>query len=345
MQKTPYITDILSQPDLLKRVIPLYDFAGLEPQAAKIKTGEIKRIFITGMGGSLAAAHAAWLILARQGLPVYLVDCAEMLHNTSAQITPDSLVWLISQSGRSAELVKLVEIVKSKHANLIVTTNDLESPLAQAAQAAMSILSPIELTVSTMTFTTSLASIQLAAMHLCRLPIEQAREDLLWTADQCGLYLSGWEGQVEKLEKAIGLPKHLVVLGRGLSLSAVNCGSLVQMEAAKLPVLPMNAGEFRHGPLELCNPDLTMIVMGGETYTRELNKRLCEELIEYKAQAFWMDAEPESSLPRMDMPAWRGIGQPIAEIIPMQLLSIAIANIRGIEAGKFIRSGKITLTE
>ena len=58
-----------------------------------------------------------------------------------------------------------------------------------------------------------------------------------------------------------------------------------------------------------------------------------------------MDAEPESFLPRMDMPAWRGIGQPIAEIIPMQLLSIAIANIRGIEAGKFIRSGKITLTE
>ncbi len=112
MQKTPYITDILSQPDLLKQAIPLYDFSGLETLAGKIKAGQITRIFVTGMGGSLAAAHAAWLILARYGLPVYLVDCAEILHNTKEQITADSLVWMISQSGRSAEVVKLIELIK-----------------------------------------------------------------------------------------------------------------------------------------------------------------------------------------------------------------------------------------
>ncbi len=221
----------------------------------------------------------------------------------------------------------------------------MESPLAKAAQVAMSIHSPVELTVSTMTFTTSLASIQLAAMCLGGLPIEQARADLLWTADQCAAYLSGWETQVEKMQKSIGLPAHLVILGRGMSLPAVNCGSLVQMEAAKLPTLPMNAGEFRHGPLELCNPDLTVVVLGGEDHTRELNKKLCEELISYQAKAFWMDAKADASLPIIEMPAWRGTGQPIAEIIPLQLMSVAIANVRGIEGGKFFRSGKITLTE
>lgn len=345
MQITPFIRDILSQPEVLKRAIPAYDYSGLAPLAEQIKDKRINRIFITGMGGSLAAAYAAWLILARQGFPVFLVDCAEMLHNTFAQVTADSLVWMISQSGRSAELVKLVEVVKDRKASLIVTTNDLASPVAAAAKVSMSIQSPEELTVSTVTFTTTLASIQLAAHQLCGISLAQVREDLLWTVDECAKYLADWELHVRRMEEMVGIPKHLVVVGRGLSLPAVHCGSLVQIEAAKMPTLAMNAGEFRHGPLEICSPELTIVVLAGEVHTRELNRRLCSEFLTYDTHALWMDSSPQAELPAIEMPAWRGAGLPIAEILPFQLMSVAISNGKGIEAGKFYRSGKITLTE
>jgi len=45
------------------------------------------------------------------------------------------------------------------------------------------------------------------------------------------------------------------------------------------------------------------------------------------------------------MPNGVGLGLPVAEIVPFQLLSVAIAQQSGIEAGKFLFSGKVTLTE
>jgi hypothetical protein len=45
------------------------------------------------------------------------------------------------------------------------------------------------------------------------------------------------------------------------------------------------------------------------------------------------------------MPPARGLGLPLAEIVPMQLLSLALAKQSDIEAGQFNFSGKVTLKE
>jgi glucosamine--fructose-6-phosphate aminotransferase (isomerizing) len=342
---TPFIKDILSQPEILAKSIPQYDVNPLKSIQQDLSSGIIDRIIITGMGGSLYAGYAAWLIMTQHGLPATIVDAAELLHYTPQLITPTSLVWMISQSGRSAELIPLVELVKNKGAHLLCTTNHLNSPLAKASRVAMPIHSPTELTVSTVTFTTTLAAIQLAALALCDQPIESARQDLLWTAAAMGVYLQKWEDHVISLQQQIGLNNKLYIVGRGPSLPAAMCGSLIQSEAAKMAVIGLNAAEFRHGPYELGAPDLTILILAGAEKTRSLNQKLCEDLLGFQSKAFWVADQPAAGLPWIEMPAWHSFGLPLAEIIPLQLLTIALANQKNLEAGKFFHSGKITLTE
>ncbi|MCE1252413.1 MAG: SIS domain-containing protein [Anaerolineae bacterium] len=345
MKKTAYINDILSQPEVLKKSIPQYDVNSLKGIQQDLASGKIKQVIITGMGGSLYAGYAAWLILVQHGLSATLIDAAELLHYTPQLITRDSLVWMISQSGRSAELLPLLDVVKERGARLISTTNTAQSPVGLASEHVSLILSPEELTVSTVTFTTTLANIQLSALALCAESVSAARDDLLWTADAIGLYLQNWEERVVELEKQIGLPGKLFVVGRGPSLPATLCGALIQSEAAKMGVIGLNAAEFRHGPLELGAPDLTILIMAGAQKTFELNRRLCEDLLAYQSRAFWMAPQAAENMPHIAVPAWRSYGLPVAEIIPMQLLTIALANQKNLEAGKFFHSGKITLSE
>jgi glutamine---fructose-6-phosphate transaminase (isomerizing) len=66
---------------------------------------------------------------------------------------------------------------------------------------------------------------------------------------------------------------------------------LILGEAAKYSALPFQAGEFRHGPLELAGPDLTVLIFAGPPETRDLNARLLSDLRGYQTPAFWVGAD------------------------------------------------------
>src|SRR5512143_3778019 len=109
MTNLPYIEEILSQPEVLLKALPRFDLQALNTLKQKLDRQEFDRIIITGMGASLYGGYPAWLLLAGHGLPVHWVDTAELIHYAGALITPRTLLWVISQSGRSAEIVLLLD--------------------------------------------------------------------------------------------------------------------------------------------------------------------------------------------------------------------------------------------
>jgi glutamine---fructose-6-phosphate transaminase (isomerizing) len=346
MNPTPYIAEILSQPSVLHSALASLDLTPLLPLRESIARGQVERIVLTGMGASLYGAYPAWLALVQAGLLAYLVDAAELVHYARALVTPKTLLWVISQSGRSAELLHtLTPGALPQPKLLLALTNDLTSPLARSAQVVLPIDAPVELTVSTRTYLNTLAISQLSALVLAGLDPQPGLDQLQDATHKLGLYLSTWQEQVEQLVQAVGLPPNLAILGRGPSLAAVHTGALVQAEAAKYPALALNAAEFRHGPLELVRPDLTVLVLAGPGDTLPLNRRLAVEIDQLGGKVLWIAPTPEPELPWIEMPAARGLGLPLAEILPFQLLSLALAKQSGIEAGKFNFSGKITLQE
>jgi len=344
MTDNPYILDILSQPESLQSALEKFDAAPLAPFAKAIRNNEFDRILITGMGGSLYGSYPVWLLLAHAGLPALWVDTAELIHHTPGLITPKTLLWIFSQSGKSAEIVSAIDFERlQKPAALIATVNDLESPLAKASQVQIPIHAEVEKTVSTRTFVNTLGVGQLAALALLGGDVETARAELLQTASAMKTYLANWENITKQIGASIGFPKRLVVLGRGSSMAATYAGTLILGEASKFLATPYQAGEFRHGPLELATPELTALLFEGPQETKELNLRLLKDLRGYQVNAFWVGSEKNEW--QIEIPSVPAIGMPLMEILPIQMLTIHFAEQISVEPGHFFRTGKITLAE
>jgi glutamine---fructose-6-phosphate transaminase (isomerizing) len=350
MTTNPYILDILSQPNALQTTLERFDPAPLAPLATAIQRGNFDRILLTGMGASLYASYPAWLTLAVAGLPVMWVDTAELIHHVPGLVTPRTLLWISSQSGKSAEIVSALRFERiPRPAALLATVNDLDSPLAKATEtfdrlsARLPIHTMVEKTVSTRTYTNTLAINQLSALALLGNEVESAISSLKQTATSMERYLSSWEARVTKLGEQIGFPKWLAILGRGPSMASTYTGALTLGEAAKFLAAPYQAAEFRHGPMELANPDLTVLLFAGPSETRDLNLRLLDDLRSYQVNAFWIGADTNNW--QIELPEVPAIGMPLMDILPIQLLSIHFARQIGVEPGHFFRTGKITLSE
>lgn len=342
----PYISDILSQPAALRNAVENFSTSSLIQITERIQRNEFDRIIITGMGASYNAAYPAYLELCHQPIPVTLVNAAELIHYMDGLIGTRTLLWANSQSGRSAELLHLLERIETTPpACLLTSVNDETSPLASAADVCLPIHAGPETTVSTKTYTNTLAVNLLAAHCLIGNDDQALKKEMLNATDRMGTYLGDWQNQVNRLNSLLGEFETLILIGRGPSMSAVWNGALINKEAAKFPLEGMNAAGFRHGPLELVSPGLVALVFAGPATTMELNRRLALEIVAHDGRAFWLDSKSDSELPTILIPDTDESVQPLVEILPMQMLTLVLAARRNITAGQFRIVGKITTVE
>ena len=346
LDHNPYIQDILSQAESVKAALTNFDATSLTTLIRSIQRADFDRIVLTGMGSSLFASYPIWLQLINSGFPAYWIDCSELIHHAQPIITKRTLVWITSQSGRSAEIVSLLEIVKQSGAAILATVNDLKSPLAAAASYHVPIHAEVERTVSTRTYVNTLAVSQLTVLALTNGDIQKGLDELHTTAEAIADYLASWQTQLHTIGERIKRTPDLILLGRGSSLAAAYTGALILGEASKVAAIGMQAGEFRHGPLELASDKLTVLLFAGLQETQELNANLHRDLNEAGAHPIWITAQDGIQLQtQLRRPHAVGIGLPLAEIIPIQMLTIHLAQENGIEPGRFFRTGKVTFTE
>jgi glutamine---fructose-6-phosphate transaminase (isomerizing) len=185
------------------------------------------------------------------------------------------------------------------------------------------------------------------------------------------------------LDRASAESRSIILVGRGLSLTSALSGALNFQEAAKLPALGLQAAEFRHGPLEMAGPGLTAFIFAGEPNNPfemkgdqspagisawDLSHKLWKELGELGVNAWLLQPPlPQTPLPGRDkggdaipshqrregwgeggmlpIPCASGIGLPLAEIIPIQLLCVYVSQQAGVIPGTFRHIGKVTTVE
>jgi glucosamine--fructose-6-phosphate aminotransferase (isomerizing) len=340
---SPYITDILAQPLALREAVNSFAPEKLFPIVDQLQDQAFDRVIISGMGSSLYAAYPAYLQLSNLGIPVLFLNSAELLHSLTKLITPQTLLWLNSQSGRSAELVNLLAAIETEPpARILTFVNDLASPMAQAADTCLPIYAGEESNVSTKTFLNMLAVNLLAAEFFLDKNLEPLNAGLLAAADEMQTYLSDWKRSFQELDILIGSLDNLTILGRGASMAAVWNGSLINKEAAKSAFEGMHAADFRHGPLELAGPEFNAMIFAGDPKTKRLNRNLALEIVGYGGQVFWVDQSPDPDLPTILIPNTSERTRPLLEILPLQMLTLVMAARKGFEAGKFRLIGKVT---
>jgi len=342
----PYIKDILAQPDALRKAVNNFSSATMNAIPQRIEKGEIDRIVITGMGASYNAAYPAYIQLSELPIPVLHVNAAELVHYLGGLVGPRTLLWINSQSGRSAELLHLLERIKpTPPACLLTCVNDETSPLAVASDICLPIHAGPETTVSTKTYVNTLAVNLLASHKIAGKEIEHLKRELLATADAIETYLGDWQKHVDDMDALLGKFETLIVIGRGESMSAVWNGALINKEASKFSLEGMNAADFRHGPLELASPGFVALIFAGPAATASLNRKLALDVVEHGGRAFWVDAKTNPELPTLSIPSTNELTRPLVEILPMQILTLVMAARKGLTAGQFRIIGKVTVTE
>src|SRR5437867_6431334 len=109
---THFLQDILRQPEELQRTIEILtgrNEAGRGAvDAATTAIRSARHVYLTGIGSSWHAALCAGTLFNLGASPVYLYDAGELLE--FAEFPTDAVVMVISRSGRSVEIVKLLEI-------------------------------------------------------------------------------------------------------------------------------------------------------------------------------------------------------------------------------------------
>src|SRR5262245_48564872 len=87
---------------------------------AQMAAGRPAAVVFTGMGASYAACYPAVTVLSGLGVRATMVDTAELLHFRRPVLGPDTVLVVVSQSGRSAEAVRLVRELDPHTAPLVV---------------------------------------------------------------------------------------------------------------------------------------------------------------------------------------------------------------------------------
>jgi glucosamine--fructose-6-phosphate aminotransferase (isomerizing) len=340
--KGPYLQDLLSQPKALEATHAWLAERGRWSVVSEfLSAHRARRIVLTGMGSSFHSLHPLNIALIDAGFTPILMETSELIHYGRALIDEQTLIIAVSQSGRSAETLRLIEV--SKHASLLAVTNTQDSPLAHASRCALISQAGPEATVSCKTYVTGLMILQwLGAIVAGRSEADTVQ--MLRQAASClDEYLNHWREHCEALADKLRGTRHLFLAGRGDSLAAVGTGALIIKESAHCHAEGMSSAAFRHGPMEMLQPHMRTVVFSGAVPTRELNRQLLRDLTEKGGVCDEIGEEATYApfrLPNVDAQL-----RPLLEILPIQMMTLALAALASREAGRFEHATKITATE
>ncbi len=89
------------------------------------------RVIITGIGKPGIIGRKISATLASTGTPSLAMHPADAIHGDLGMVTKDDVVIVISNSGKTEEITRLLPIIKKIGAKLIAMTGDTNSPLSE----------------------------------------------------------------------------------------------------------------------------------------------------------------------------------------------------------------------
>jgi len=178
---------------------------------------------------------------------------------------------------------------------------------------------------------------------LCRGDLSGACQELELAAPLMERYLNRWNSHTEELAILLNGARDLFLVGRGSSLAAVGTGGLIIKESTHLHAEGMSSAAFRHGPMEMLNRQTFVLVFSGDPRTVDFNRRLYRDIQGASGQVGWVGSDATSEVFRLEAVPPRIL--PLLEILPIEMMTLALAALAGREAGRFERAQKITTTE
>ena len=207
-----------------------------------------------------AATYARYLVETRLGILASSLSPSIFSVFNAPLSLRNMLCLVISQSGRSPDLLAAAGAARESGAIVVALVNDPDSPLAELASITLPQgAGPEKSAAATKSFITSLSAIaQMVALWsgdeaiLAALPQLPSALAQAWQED--------WSPCREKLQTA----DHLYTIGRGLHLAIAQEAAHKLKETCMIHAEAFSSAEVLHGPNELAGDDFPVLLFRSE---------------------------------------------------------------------------------
>ncbi|HOD53187.1 MAG TPA: glutamine--fructose-6-phosphate transaminase (isomerizing) [Candidatus Cloacimonadota bacterium] len=301
----------------------------------------VKRIQIIGCGTSWHAGLVGKHIIETLARIPVDVEYASEYRYRNPIVPDDTLVFVISQSGETADTLAALKEAKAKGAKVFGITNVVGSTIARETDGGVYIHAGSEIGVaSTKAFTSQVTVLSLLAVLLGRMRHLSPNDGMSYIEalksipDKIQSILEQNE-QIREISKSIAMSSNALYLGRGVDYPVALEGALKLKEISYIHAEGYPAAEMKHGPIALIDENMPVIALASKDF---LYDKLISNLQEVKArkgkiiaianhgdEAIKSIADQVIYIPET-LPALRSL----LNVIPLQLIAYHVADLKGL---------------
>jgi glucosamine--fructose-6-phosphate aminotransferase (isomerizing) len=340
------LKEIHSQPETLTdtmrgRVLKgegLIKLGGLTDVIPDLQKAE--RFIITACGTSWHAALIGKCMLEQYARIPVEVDYASEFRYRDPIIQPNTIVWVISQSGETTDTLSALREAKRKGTKGLGICNVVGSFIARETDAGVYIHAGPEIGVaSTKAFTSQLIVLAMITLFMARLRgvanngTDKIFDELMSVPEKVK-HIFDQEDHIKKIAREYSESRNFLYLGRGYNFPVALEGALKLKEVSYIHAEGYPAAEMKHGPIALIDEHMPVVFIAPHDRTYE---KILGNIQEVKARRGSIIAVTDESDSRLEalvehiirVPKIGEFLSPVLTIIPLQLLAYYIAIERG----------------
>jgi glucosamine--fructose-6-phosphate aminotransferase (isomerizing) len=299
-----------------------------------------RRVIITACGTSWHAGLVGEYMLEQIARIPTEVEYASEFRYRNPILTKDDVVFLISQSGETADTLAALKEAKKKGATVLGIVNVVGSTIARESQGGVYVHAGPEIGVaSTKAFTSQLTVLALITLMLARrkgMSKEDGRvlaREIASLPNKVARILENVD-PIRRLAEELKDVRNFLYLGRGANFPVALEGALKLKEISYIHAEGYPAAEMKHGPIALIDEKMPVVVVVPKDGIYDKVVSNIQEVRARRGRIIAVANEDDDEIEAMSefvirVPRTYGFFGPILNIIPLQLLSYYIAVARG----------------
>ncbi len=338
-----FLKEVFEQPDRLRDALRgrIVDGKAHLPELDGLDLGRVERVSIVACGTAYHASLLGRTLIERWArYPVEAAIGSEFRYD-EPMIDDKTLLIVVSQSGETADTLASLYLAREAGAQTIAVTNVVGSTVTRYADATLYLRVGPEISVAaSKSYIGQQTLLALLALYLAQrrgtLASQQSAQiaaDLAALPDHIATILEESD-RIEGIARQVADVRSFFYMGRGPNFPTALEGALKLKELSYIHAEGYPAGELKHGPIAMLDPDLPCLVVAtrGATYAKTVSNM--QEVRARGATVIAVATEGDEDIRRhaqhvLYVPLVVEALSPIVNVVPLQILAYYVAVARG----------------